>query len=143
LFLLFTGCYAYAPIEPSAARPGVDVRARISAASAERLAPLLGAADNRVLAGRLIEMRADMLIVEVPVVAQAGIGSTIQTLHQRVSIARGELLELETRTLDRMRTAVLVGAATVLVGGGVIKATRGEPGKDRFVPPGGNDSRRP
>jgi hypothetical protein len=126
--LLLAGCYAYAPIKPGRVQPGTNVRVRVSGAAAERLAPLLGASDARLLSGRLVENRADTMIVEVPTITQASIGTSIEQLHQRLSIPRAELLELETRRLDRWRTAALVGSAAIIVGAVVIRAINGEPG---------------
>jgi hypothetical protein len=76
------------------------------------------------------------VIVEVPTVAQAFGGGAPERLHQRVSIPRADLLELETRKLDRVRTGALAGAATLVVGTVVIRAIRGDPGKEQL--PGGD-----
>jgi hypothetical protein len=132
---LVVGCYAYAPIEPTAVRPGISVRARVSGAGAERIAPLLGTANARLVSGRLIDTRADTMIVEVPTVVHAAVGSSLETLHQRVSIPRADLVELETRRLDRFRTAAVAGGVALVVGAVVIKSLDSDPGSDR--PPGG------
>jgi hypothetical protein len=141
LLPLFAGCYSYAAIDPASATPGVDVRARISATAAERIAPLLGA-ETRVLTGRLIDNAAATMIVEVPSVSQSTRSGVMETLHQRVSITRGDLLELETRRLDRFRTGAIVGGAAILAGGVLINSMHGGPGLDRVSPGGGNDTRR-
>jgi hypothetical protein len=132
---LLAGCYTYARMEPAAIRAGTSVRARVSSAAAERLAPLLGTADTRLITGTLIDNGPDTLIVEVPAVMRAEVGGSMRTLHQRVSISRAELLEIETRQLDRFRTGAVAGSAAVVVGAVVIKAIRGDPGAER--PPGG------
>jgi hypothetical protein len=132
---LLTGCYTYAPIQSSAVQPGTGVRARVSATAAEQVAPLLGVTDARLLTGTLIDNRAGVLIVEVPTIAQSGgAGSSVQSLYQRISIAPGDLVELESRTLDRRRTAIVVGAAAIIAGSATIAALKGGPGLDR--PPG-------
>jgi len=135
---LLAACYTYTPIETAAARPGMSVRARVSAAAGERIAPLLGTSDARLLSGTLIGDGGgpDTMIVEVPTVARADAGGVVQTLHQRVSIPRAELLELEMRKLDRFRTGAFAGAAAVIVGTVVFRALRGGPGAER--PPGGD-----
>ena len=137
------GCYTYAPIEPSAARVGEGVRARITAPAATRLAPLLGTGETRVLTGKLIENGANELIIEVPAVVEVGVGSSVQSLYQRVSIARGEVIELEARKLDRFRTGAFVAAGVAVVGGVVVKATSGGPGKEPLPGGGSTDSRIP
>jgi hypothetical protein len=113
----------------------MSVRARVSAASAERVAPLLGTSSTRLLDGTLIANGTDTVIVEVPTAVRATVGASLQTLHQRVSIPRTELLELETRKLDRLRTGALVASAAVIVGAVVIRSINGGPASGN--PPGG------
>lgn len=132
---LLGACYAYTPLDPAGLRPGMSVRARVSATMAQQLQPLLATTDARLLTGTVIGA-GDTLVIEVPSIAQAEVGSTIQTLHQRVSVPRPALLEVETRTLDRFRTGVAVAAAAVIVGGYVLKTTVIGRGKER-VPGGG------
>jgi hypothetical protein len=138
------GCYAYAPIEPATVRPGISVRARVSGAAADRIAPLLGTSNARLLSGRLVDNRADTLIVEVPTVMQASLAGSAERLHQRVAIPRTDLLELETRRLARFRTAAVVGSAAIIVGAIAVKALRNDPGGDGTPPgDGGNEARIP
>lgn len=134
---VFASCYTYAPVEPAALRAGTSVRARISSTAADRLAALLGTTDARLITGTLIENGPDTIIVEVPTVTRADMRGSVQTLHQRVSISPGELLEIETRTLNRLRTGVVAGSAAVIVGAVVIRAIKGDPGTER--PPGGGN----
>jgi hypothetical protein len=135
---LVAGCYTYAPVQSSALSAGTGVRARVSATAAERVAPLLGVSDARVLTGTLIDNQSGTLIVEVPTIAQAAVGPTGQTLNQRISIAPGDLVEIESRKLDRQRTAVVVGVAAVVAASATIAALKGGPGLDR--PPGGSST---
>lgn len=132
---LLVGCYTYAPIEPARIQPGTGVRARVSGAAAERLAPLLGTTNARLISGRLVDTRADTMIVEVPTVVQMTFGSSMETLHQRVSIPRADLVELETRRLDRFRTAALAGGVALIVATVAVQALKNDRGSDR--PPGG------
>jgi hypothetical protein len=132
---LFAACYTYAPIDPGTIQPGTGVRARLSLSAAERLAPLLGTTDARLVSGRLVDTRADTMIVEVPTFVPTTVGSAMETLHQRVSIPRTDLVELETRRLDRFRTAALAGSVAIIVGAIVVNAINGEPSGSG--PPGG------
>lgn len=134
-----TGCYAYTAARPGAVSPGVTVRARITPVASERIAPLLGLTP-RMLTGRLISDLRDTLIIEVPTVTTAEIGSAVQTLHQRVSIPRSEIMFLEIRELDRTRTFALVGGAAAVVGVVLYKALKGEPGSERLPGDGGTDA---
>ncbi|HEV8365282.1 MAG TPA: hypothetical protein VGQ52_17325 [Gemmatimonadaceae bacterium] len=136
---LVTGCYAYTAAQPGAVAPGVTVRARITPAAGESVAPVLGT-KQQVLTGKLISNARDTLILEVPAVMQAEIGSSLQTLHQRVSIPRSEIVFLEIRELDRTRTYGVVGGAAIVVGVLLYKALKGEPGSERLPGGGGTDA---
>jgi hypothetical protein len=141
---LLAACYTYAPIETANVHPGAGVRARVSGSAVDRLAPLLGTSNPRLVSGRLVDTRADTLILEVPTVMQALVGSSVETLHQRVSIPRSELVELEMRRLDRFRTAAVVGGAAIVIAAVVIGALGDDPGYGGPPGPGGgNDVRAP
>lgn len=140
---LVTGCYTYAPLDAASTVPGMKVRARLAAATAEQIETLLGVADARVVNGTVVAATPDTLIVEVPSVLRAEVGSSIQTLHQRLAIGREGIREIEIRRLDRYKTTIVVGAAAVLVGGFIIKATIIDPGKERLPDGGGGAELRP
>ena len=123
LFTLGSGCYSYAPMQASRLQPGATVRMRITAETAQRIEPLLGRTDARLLSGTVITTGADTLIIEVPTTTQLAGSGTYQTLHQRVSIPRTGLLEVESRTLNRTRTWLATGAAAVIVGAAILNAT--------------------
>ncbi|MEW5915551.1 MAG: hypothetical protein AB1762_04065 [Gemmatimonadota bacterium] len=134
-----TGCYSYTRVQASEVGPGSNVRARVTGAAGDRVAPLLGTAP-RVLTGKLISDARDTVIVEVPHVTQAEIGSTVQTLHQRVALARTDVIEWEIRTLNRPRTYALVGGAVAAAVALLINSLQGEPGSNRLPGDGGVDA---
>ena len=136
--VLVTACYTYAPGDVAAVQPGTGLRARISPTAAARIEPLLGTSDARVLTGTLIENSSGALLLEVPVSVQPSIGGTPQSFFQRVSIARADVIELDTRQLDRTRTGLLVAAAAVIGGSAALAALHGGPSSDR--PPTGSSS---
>ena len=140
---LAVACYTYAPIDPSAAIVGEGVRARITAPAAARLAPLLGAGETRVLTGKVVENGANELIIEVPAVVEVGVGSSMQSLYQRVSIARGDVIELEARKLDKFKTGAVVAAGVAVAGGVVVKAASGGRGKEPLPGGGSTDAKIP
>jgi hypothetical protein len=137
--ILLSGCFSYIPIEPGDLEPGLAVRARVSASASARIAPLLGASEARRLDGRLISQAADTLIVEVPTVMLEN-REFGRTPNQRVSIPRGDLVELEVRKLDRWRTMGIVGGAAVVLGVTLTKALKGGPGKEPLPGGGGTDA---
>lgn len=109
---LVAGCYTYTPIELTAAAPGMEVRARVTAGTAQQLAPSLRMSDARVLSGSVVEIPVDGLTLRVAS-APAGAVEAPDGLFQLVFIKRGELLELESRRLDNGRTRLAVGAGVV------------------------------
>lgn len=127
-FLVSTGCYSYAPMEASRLQAGESVRMRVTAGTAEHIQPLLGRTDARLLSGTVVSTGADTLIVEVPTTTRLAGSGTYQTLNQRVSIPRTGLIELESRSLNRTRTWIVTGAAAVIVGAIVLRATVEGPG---------------
>ena len=140
---LLAGCYSYTLIQPEAAQPGADVRAHITPSAAQRLAPLLGAADMQALAGRLVENGPTGLIIEVPSVIPSGSDGTVQTLSQRVAIARADLIGIETQVRDNLRTGLLAGGVALAVGAAALVATRGDSRSGTTRPGGGVELRIP
>ena len=136
--VLLAGCYTYAPIQASSLQPGMGVRARITASASEQVAPLLGVSDARVLTGKLVDNSSGTLIVEVPTMVPVRAGASAQSLYQRISIAPGQIVDLESRQLDRARTGLVVGAVVVVGTSAAIAAFKGGPGLDR--PPGGSST---
>jgi hypothetical protein len=128
---LAAGCYTYAPAIVASLEPGAGVRASVSPTAASRIGPLLGTADARVLEGKLIDNASGTLVVEVPTVVQAGINGSMPSLSQRVSIVPGDLVQLETRRLDRGRTALVTAVAVLIGGSAAIAALKGGPTSDR------------
>jgi len=138
LLLLSTACYTYAPLDPASAQPGTEVRARVSARSAEQIATLLGTTDARLLTGTVVRAGPDTLLVEVPTAARvASAGGTV-TLHQRIGLARPDVLELEQRTFSRARTTIVVGAAALVASSYLLKTLVFDRGRERVpTDPGG------
>ena len=136
---LLSGCFTYLPIEPGEVEPGVSVRARVSPAASARIAPLLGATDARRLDGTVITQSGDTMIVEVPTVTTEN-REFGRAPNQRVSIPRSDLVELEVRRLDRVRTIGLVGGAAAILASALVKALQGDPGKEPLPGGGGTDN---
>lgn len=135
LWPVVAGCYSYAPVKVADLTPGMGVRARVSAQASDRIAPLLGATSARDLRGTLVSVGPDTLIVEVPAPGVPDPDAIGRVLNQRISLLRGEVLELETRSFDTWRTTAIVGATTVAAVVVLLKIMRGEPGS--APPPGG------
>jgi hypothetical protein len=140
---LLAACYRYTPVKLAELKEGEGVRMRLTASYAEQIKPLLGLQDARVLAGTLIRSLPDTLIVEVPTVVRAEIGTSTETLRQRISIPRSELADLESRTLDRGRTGTIVAVATVGITVLIVRALKKDPGHEDIPGGGGPEFRLP
>jgi len=130
-------CYSYVPVERPATIPeGASIRARVTPTASQRIAPLLGLEQARVVDGSLVQRNGDAMVVEVSTTTSVGVGTAVQTLHQRVALAPSDVTEVETRTLDRAKTGIVVG---VLAAGAIALAAnylKSDPGVDR--PPTGS-----
>lgn len=133
------GCYSYTPISPAAAPAGSEVRARITGAASDRVAPLLGTFDTRVLTGNVVENNAGAMVLEVPNGAMPNVTESIVQLHARIPLAAADMVSLEQRKLDVPRTVIFTSAIAVGIGFGVATALRaggsGDAGKGPPEPP--------
>lgn len=116
---LLIGCYTYTPIEASTAPVGTNVRAHISGAASDRVAPIIGQFNQRVLSGRIDQNDHGTMTLEVQTGAMLNTGSAIAPLMQRVPLAPADVVQLETRRLSTTRTALMIG----VIGAGVALAS--------------------
>lgn len=109
---LFAGCYTYTPIELAAVTPGMEVRARVSAATAAQLGPSLGMTDARLLSGSVVDTAGSGLTLKVASAPMGTMGAQ-EGLFQQILIARADVLEVESKKLDNTRTRVAVASGVV------------------------------
>jgi hypothetical protein len=121
---LLMGCYSYTQIDPVAAPVGSEVRARITGAASDRVAPLIGSFDNRVLVGSVVENNAGAMLLQVPTGAMPNVTASVVPLQTRVPLSAADLVGLERRTIDRTRTTILISALAVGIAAGVTAALR-------------------
>lgn len=119
LCALLSGCYTYVPLDSASPAAGSNIRARLSAPAAARINPSLGNGDSRELSGIVLDAQNHGLTLEVPSVPM-GTATAQQGLVQRVTLAPTDIIELEGRTLDKQKTAFVIGAA--VVGAGMVTA---------------------
>jgi hypothetical protein len=133
------GCYSYQPIEAKVAPVGMEVRARITGAASDRVAPLLGSFDTRILVGSVVENTSGAMLLEVPNGAMPNVTDGVVQLRTRVPIMPSDLVSLERRRLDVGRTVVFGGGIVAAVGLGVALALHSgsdpQPGKLPTDPP--------
>ena len=111
-FVSLVGCYSYQPIEAAAVPVGTEVRARITGAASDRVAPMLGTFDVRTLSGSVTDNQNGSMTLEVANGARPNVMEGVVPLHARIPIGPADLVSLERRRLDVGRTALL-GAGIV------------------------------
>src|SRR5262245_33739327 len=137
--LMSSACYSYRSTELTDVSPGTLVRARITSDQAARVEDLVGR-ESHVLDGVLVSSTQDTMLIEVPAAARMVTGGGIQVLHQRVSIPRAGVTQVELKRLNRGRTSILMGVAIAALGYVAIDALNIGPGKESSpTQPGGED----
>ena len=101
---------------------GTDVRARITGAASDRVSPLVGSFDTRVLVGAVVENSGGNMTLEVPTGARPNVTADVIQLRARVPLAPGDLVSLEQRRLDVGRSWLLAGSIVGAVGLGAFLA---------------------
>lgn len=102
-------CHTYVPASPESVPEGAEVRALLSTESQTRLLQVSGM-DLRELHGTLLRKRSDRLLFEVRV-PDAMNTLTGRPLYQRLDVAPADLLRIEQRRVDALRTGLFIGAA--------------------------------
>jgi hypothetical protein len=137
--LCTAACYSYHPIEPAAAPPGMEVRARITGAAFDRVAPLLGTFDSRILVGNVVENTNGSMTLEVPNGAAANISADVVQTHARIPLSPTDLVSIEQRKLDVPKTLLLTGGIAAVVAASASIALRSgadpQPGNITPEPP--------
>jgi hypothetical protein len=134
---LAAGCYSFRPLDPGATLPpGAEIRARLSAATAD--VGIRGARNTggEQLRGHLVRWAADTLSISVAQFGPLPLSDTLAIPLDRVST-------VEVWHIDTKRTAITIGVAAIALGVIAYNQLGGNP--PRYRPPGedGNDLRFP
>lgn len=133
---LATGCYAYSPTRVESLVPGQGVRVHLTPMEAVRLEEIRRT-DDRVMEGTFQGTTGLVLSVSTPVSRNDPM-TGMRALTQTVEIPVAQVVEVEEKRLDRLRTGALVAGLTAGAVLGIVIATRniesGGPG-DRPTPP--------
>lgn len=130
-----SGCYAHTPVGMGTLEPRQRVRVHLAPAAAAEAAAVLGA-QRPVLDGVLTRATPEEIWLLVPTAyVQAGLGS--EALRQELRFAREDVVALQRRQLDRVRTGALLGMGAAVVSALVYRALSGESGGTTTPPPGG------
>ena len=120
------GCYTYAPVEVGSVGAGERVRARLAPAATEGLPASLQGGD-RTIEGDLVDRTDGSLTLFVPTSLRQQ-GFFAESLHERVTLASRDVVELELRRLDRGRTYLLAGIGAAAVAAVAVEVLSGKTG---------------
>lgn len=111
---MLSGCYNYAPVGMDAVAPGAEIRANLTTEKSFELERDLGERRS-VVEGEVVEAGPLALLLSVPwTYRDPRLGQT--ALRQRIRVQENEVIRLEMRTLDRPRSAIVLGAVGVVAG---------------------------
>jgi hypothetical protein len=108
---VLSGCYGYIPVDIEAVPPGAQVLVRVTRQGMVGVPELLDQTGN-ALRGRVMSQTASLLVLRVPIAVQRR-GPASESIGQDINLAAGEIIDVELRTLSRVRTAVTVAAGVV------------------------------
>jgi hypothetical protein len=132
--LPLAGCYTYLPTTLDAAPRGARIRALLSEEAERRLADY-GMHQGRTLSGEIQGRRGDQVVV-LALSVPMGAGGGMRPLYQEVVLAPGDVLRVDQRRLDPVRTGMLAAAAAAATGVLAWQALFGS-GEATPPPPGG------
>jgi hypothetical protein len=134
------GCYKYVPTTLEAVSPGTAIRTVLSADERMELRNTLGL-NVTELEGRLIDKTGDRLLLSVRLASGAQVLGS-QPLNQRIELAPADIMRLDERKVDGVRTAGLVGAFATVTAFGIAQLfTEGDPGSPDVEPPSPSEQR--
>ena len=133
-------CYTYGPATLETVPDGAHVRALITPEAERALLATFGVQQGRILSGSLEGREGDQLALLVPSVP-FGTGPGSRPLYQQVTLPAADVLRVDVRRVDPLRTGVVVaaaGAAAVLLaweslGGGIFGGGRPDDGPAESV----------
>lgn len=137
LLLPLAGCYSHAVTSLDAVSPGQQVRITVTPASRAQISPLVGS-ERPTLEGELAEITDDgAFYMTVP----SGVrqeGFSFETLYQKLRFAQEDVVAIETRRINRSRTALLLGGMGVVVTAVILDTFTGRSGGNTEQSPGEN-----
>jgi hypothetical protein len=122
--VLLGGCFSYRTVELVTVPEGEDVRLELTRRAVSTL-PEIPKQSGSTLTGTLVRKDDEQIRVRVPIAVRQD-GLLTRSLEQEVRIAAGDIVHIERREFNRVRTgvAVLSGAAAVAVLVGSFLASR-------------------
>jgi hypothetical protein len=114
MVLALTGCYTYVPVDVAAApEPGAKVRVHLTEQATADLTPEFGPGVQR-FDGYLIQLRPDSMLMQVEW-AQSAVTGRFLWNGGPVRLPQAQIASLESWTLARTRSALLVAGGAILI----------------------------
>lgn len=132
--VLAAACHHYTPVDPADVAPGDELRVFMTRDAAAGLAPVV-AADARRVDGRLVRWGERRIVLRVPQVAEPAYAAYARRLSQEVRVAAADIVSVEVRELDRLRTGALAAAVAGAVGFALVELLSGESRPGEPTPP--------
>ena len=111
LCALCSGCFSYIAMPSAGVHVGDQIRVHLSGAEADRLGAQLGW-DDRTIEGELVQQGDTAIVIAASLRPRgADVGLVDRTTVQQIVISRSGVQEVQTRRLDKFRTALLIGGA--------------------------------
>ncbi len=135
------GCFAYIPVDLETVPVGTRVRARLSAEGQNALRDRSGL-DIGELNGTLVEKRGDNVLFSVRSAQGISQFGAPVNLYQRIDVPSQDILQVDVKKLDKLKTGALVAGLTGAVTVATILALEGGERGSRIIPPSGPEDRR-
>ena len=111
LFLVASSCYRFTPIEGTAPAVGQEVRLSLSDEGSVRMAPLIGPRIDAI-DGRIVQSADTSFVVAVEAVMTQN-GRSMTWSMERLTVPRGAVSSIRTRTRDRRKSWIVAGLGVV------------------------------
>lgn len=123
--LLLAGCFTLSPIRTDQELAPGRFRVHLSDSGATHVAGALGGRVT-VVDGELTGSNADEVVLRVPSSGNAAFGREV--LYQELRLPKREIVGLQRRELDRMRTGLTIGGVAAVAGFLLYRSLSGETG---------------
>ena len=129
-----TACYSYMPAQVETVPAGQNVRMMVTREGRLDL-PETIEPEGAFIAGKLIRREADHLLVSIPI-AQRQQGFYVSQIAQDVSVRTSEVVQIELRKVDTVKTGLFViGTAAAAIGIVYAIIEAGSRSSDDGIPP--------
>ncbi len=129
---LLHGCYVYQPVSLAELAPGEEVRVRVTTEAIARADSVM--AVDREMEGTFAGLEEDDFLLDVAIeTGQSGFRQ--EGLSQRLDLRTQDLLDVERRSIDQVRTGAVLGAVGAVAAIAALSAFSKSGGNTSTTPP--------